>query len=262
MMPGSDKLCVQWNDFNYNVKAAFGELRGSNEFSDVTLACEDGSQVEAHKMILASSSPLFMDILRRSKHTRPLIYMRGTSSEDLTAIMDFVYFGEANVSSENLDTFLALAEELKLKGLVGKQENEQIDIIDPFSEMIASQDRQKPKQIHKKDETNLTEHESQKYDNGISPKMQVALLKETASADLQHLDEKVKSMMTRSKDNLDSQGQKATVCTQCGKEGQKKVIRDHIEANHITGVSHSCDQCGHNTSTRAALLRHTKSKHQ
>ena len=45
--------------------------------------------------------------------------MRGLRSEDLLAIMDFLYCGEANVLQENLDAFLALAEELRLKGLTG-----------------------------------------------------------------------------------------------------------------------------------------------
>ena len=32
---------------------AFGNLREDYDFADVTLACEDGQQVEAHKVILA-----------------------------------------------------------------------------------------------------------------------------------------------------------------------------------------------------------------
>jgi len=39
--------------------------------------------------------------------------------EDLVAMIDFLYFGEANVYQENLDSFLAVAEELQLKGLMG-----------------------------------------------------------------------------------------------------------------------------------------------
>ena len=35
------------------------------------------------------------------------------------AMLGFFYFGEANVYQENLDTFLAFADELKLKGLNG-----------------------------------------------------------------------------------------------------------------------------------------------
>merc|ERR1719319_919402 len=34
-------------------------------------------------------------------------------------MLDFLYFGEANVYQENLDSFLAVAEELQLKGLMG-----------------------------------------------------------------------------------------------------------------------------------------------
>ena len=65
----SEKLCLQWNDFKENATTAFGSLREDNDFADVTLACEDGEQVEAHKVILASSSPFFKNLLKRNKHT-------------------------------------------------------------------------------------------------------------------------------------------------------------------------------------------------
>ena len=55
----SEKLCLQWNDFQENVKVAFRNLRGDETFTNVTLACEDGHQIEAHKVILAASSPFF-----------------------------------------------------------------------------------------------------------------------------------------------------------------------------------------------------------
>ena len=37
----SDKLCLQWNDFQENIKNAFGNLRDNSDFTDVTLASED-----------------------------------------------------------------------------------------------------------------------------------------------------------------------------------------------------------------------------
>ena len=113
----SEKLCLQWNDFQNNVKSAFGSLRKSHDFVDVTLASEDGQQIQAHRVILAASSPFFQTILQKNKHTHPLIYMRGVRSDTLTALVDFLYYGEANVYQEDLDTFLAIAEELQLKGL-------------------------------------------------------------------------------------------------------------------------------------------------
>ena len=118
----SEKLCLQWNDFQKNIKSAFENLREDKDFKDMTLVCEDGQQVEAHKVILAASSPTFKTLLGRNKHPHPLIYMRGMKANNLLAILDFLYVGEANVFQEDLDAFLAIAEELKLKGLMGNSE--------------------------------------------------------------------------------------------------------------------------------------------
>ena len=51
-----------------------------------------------------------------------LIYMKGMKCDDLTAIVDFVYYSEINVYRENLDSFLAIAEEIQLKGLEGSRD--------------------------------------------------------------------------------------------------------------------------------------------
>ena len=99
----SEKLCLQWNDFQNNVINAFGHLRDTTDFVDVTLACEDGRQIEAHKVVLAASSPFFEKILKGNKHSHPLIYMREMKSDDMIAIVDFLYFSKANVYQENLD---------------------------------------------------------------------------------------------------------------------------------------------------------------
>ena len=87
----SEKLCLQWNDFKENANCAFGSLRNDKDFTDVTLACEDGQQMEAHKVILASSSPFFQKILQKSKHHHPLIYLRGFQSNNFLSILDFLY---------------------------------------------------------------------------------------------------------------------------------------------------------------------------
>ena len=54
----SFNLCLKWNDFQENLNSAFGGFRNDEKFSDVTLACEDGAQIETHKVILAASSPV------------------------------------------------------------------------------------------------------------------------------------------------------------------------------------------------------------
>ena len=79
----SERLCLQWNDYKEHVNSALGRLRSDKEFTDVTLACEDGQQIEAHKVVLASSSPFFEEILQRSKNPHLMIYLKGFKSKDL-----------------------------------------------------------------------------------------------------------------------------------------------------------------------------------
>ena len=48
----AEKLCLQWNDFRDNALTAFRILRDDKDFADVTLVCEDGQLVEAHKVYI------------------------------------------------------------------------------------------------------------------------------------------------------------------------------------------------------------------
>ena len=146
-MSATDKVCVKWNDFQEDITTSIVSLRDDNEFTDVTLACEDGQQVETHKVILASSSLFFQNLLKRYKHSHTLIYMRGTKSLDLLAIVNFLYYGEANIYQENLDTFLNLAEELGLKGL--KRENSDEKNIEEQSVNPGNNQKQNPKKINR-----------------------------------------------------------------------------------------------------------------
>ena len=196
----SEKLCLKWNDFQENVKTAFGNLREDKHFTDVTLACEDGQQLEAHKVILAASSPFFQKLLEWNKHPHPLIYMRGLKSEELLAILDFLYFGEINVLQEKLESFLALAEELQL---------------------------------------NFTNNQ--------------------IGTNLEDLNEKIKTMMTTTARSAD--GKYIATCNICGKEATAGNLPNHIEANHIIGVSYPCHICGKVSKSRNALRMHKNRDH-
>jgi hypothetical protein len=101
-----------------------------SDFFDVTLATSDsGSQsLQAHKVILSACSDFFKQMLRQQSrvhaHPHPFIYLRGISYHDLLSVLDFMYHGEVNVSQENLNSFLIVAEELQVKGLTNKEQAE------------------------------------------------------------------------------------------------------------------------------------------
>merc|ERR1712038_2052798 len=110
------QFCLRWNDFESNISVAFRELREEKDFFDVTLACDD-SQVQAHKVILSACSPFFRNILRRNPHQHPLLYLKGVKYKELLSVLNFMYQGEVNVAQEELNSFLAVAEDLRVKGL-------------------------------------------------------------------------------------------------------------------------------------------------
>ena len=117
---GSDKFCLEWNDFETNISSAFRELREDKDFFDVTPVCDD-EQIQAHKVILSACSSFFRNVLRLNPHQHPLLYMKGVKFSDLQAVLTFMYHGEVNVAQEELNSFLSVAEDLQVKGLTQTQ---------------------------------------------------------------------------------------------------------------------------------------------
>ena len=223
----------------------------------MTLSCEDDKQVEAHKFILAASSPFFKDILKRNRHPHPLIYMRGLKSEDLVAIIDFLYFGEANVFQENLDSFLALAEELRLKGLTGSGDSgEAKEPTKDFKENFENAPIKR--EIAKQ---NPAPSRAQ-YQTPTSTNTAIATVNSSIDASNQDLDNQITSMLTKTGIKHSNGHEFLFSCNICGKEAKSSNMRDHIEANHITGFSHACNICGNVSRTRNALGVHKHRNHK
>ena len=70
---------LRWNDFPTNVVTNLQEMREDNDFYDVTLACDEQSFIQGHKVILSASSPYFKSILKRSPiNQHPIVVRSGT----------------------------------------------------------------------------------------------------------------------------------------------------------------------------------------
>ena len=253
----SEKLCLQWNDFKENITASFGKLRHDEDFADVTLVCEDGKQVDAHKVILATSSPVFQKIFKRNKHAHPLLYMRRMKSKDLLAILDFLYCGETNVYQEDLESFLAIAEELELKGLMEKTNQEEQEIPTKPSDVPLAAN------AAFKDETRLTKSTPIPSPPASSrdSKVRTVAVAIEHSANIQEVDEQINSLMTKSS-RKNKYGYPIYVCNVCGKDGYHRQLRDHIEAKHLEGISVHCNFCEKMFRSRNAKACHVSTYHK
>ena len=179
--------------------------------------------------------------------------MRGIKSDDLLAIVDFLYRGEANVFQENLDSFLAIAEELQLKGLMGKTDEKFQDF---------EEDKKLPTlSPHVNTNSNLS-NPSLKSTKIHNPQENRSLaIPSNFSRDLEELEERVKSMMEKSENNYANQSRKADRCKVCGKEGMSNAIKDHIEANHLEGIVIPCNLCDKTFRYRNGLRKHKRQHH-
>ena len=123
MASQTENFCLRWNDFEKNISLAFREIREEKEFFDVTLACGN-RQVQAHKVILSACSSFFKSILKQNPHQHPLIYLKGIGYNEMVHVLSYMYHGEVNVAQDDLNSFLAVAEELEVKGLTNGEQSD------------------------------------------------------------------------------------------------------------------------------------------
>ena len=114
-----EKFSLKWNDFQTNVSSTFSSLRQEEHLFDVTLVSDDEQHISAHKLVLTASSEFFKNILKKAKHSNPMIFLSGFKSRDLFLVMDYIYQGEVQILQTDLDQFLHVAQQLKIEGLIG-----------------------------------------------------------------------------------------------------------------------------------------------
>ena len=88
----------------------------NNQFLDVTLLTET-EEISAHKLILSAASPVLRRIFERSSERHPIVFMKGSKPQHIRALLDYIYKGEVLVESRDLNDFINLVDDLKIKGL-------------------------------------------------------------------------------------------------------------------------------------------------
>lgn len=157
------EVCVTWNEYQKKRKSISSHLLESSEFADITLVSEDGQQFKGHKAIMGSSCPFFEDLLRRNDHSHPLVHMFGVNSKELSALLNFLYKGEASMLQEDLQGFIVLARKLNLTGLTKTQDLSE----DVFSD--ASKTKEEGVKTCTSPGTALPNSKTEKQINGVLP---------------------------------------------------------------------------------------------
>merc|ERR1711874_167722 len=64
-----------------------------------------------------------------------VIYLRGVNSRDLKFILSFMYQGEVSIAQDHLNSFLAVAEDLQVKGLTQERNSRDASKPSPSTKM-------------------------------------------------------------------------------------------------------------------------------
>ncbi|CAH0712768.1 unnamed protein product, partial [Brenthis ino] len=110
------QFCVRWNSYHTNLQAVFPRLLLTEQFADVTLACE-AKQLRCHKLVLSACSAYLERLLLQNPCDHPIVLMRDMRFSEMQALVDFMYKGEVNVTQEELPSLLKSAEALQIRGL-------------------------------------------------------------------------------------------------------------------------------------------------
>ncbi|XP_018023122.1 longitudinals lacking protein, isoforms H/M/V isoform X15 [Hyalella azteca] len=118
----SGLLSLKWNNHRSTFFHVLSTIRSKESYCDVTLAC-DGRFYSLHKFVLSTCSEYFEEMFERTQCKHPVIVLKDINSEDLEALLNYMYVGEVNVVQEKLAGLIKAAECLKIKGLAVPDED-------------------------------------------------------------------------------------------------------------------------------------------
>ncbi|KAJ8984294.1 hypothetical protein NQ317_009778 [Molorchus minor] len=97
----------------------------SENYADMTFICDDKTTLSAHKLIMASASPLVRRILGETAHAHgpSVVLIPGIKSCHLRHLLDFLYNGQACIKSNELDSIQELFELLQIKSDIWQSSN-------------------------------------------------------------------------------------------------------------------------------------------
>ena len=90
-MDDDNLVIISWQDFESSSPEIIRNLWKDENFSDVTLATDDGQIVRAHRVVLCSASSKLKMLPMVHKQDNPIVYLPGFDSGHLVNLVQFIY---------------------------------------------------------------------------------------------------------------------------------------------------------------------------
>ena len=223
---------LEWKGFKATTGKAFQNLFDDQDFTDVTLACEDNARLEAHKVILSSCSEFFSKILRQNPNPHPLIFLQGVCLRDLELLKRFMYLGSTRVGFDRIDNFMEVSKRFL------NQPSE-----DYFPKPVKSIKKERLVKTEKL--KNNLKSEKREDERAFESESYKPTIKSTVLTELSNILGEAESQ----------------ACQQCDfKSESKKLLKRHIYVKHAN-VACTEPGCGKILKNRGIWKEHIKNKH-
>ena len=233
------KLSLSQKDFELFKESSLKDNLVKRRFADVTLACNDDKQVDAHRIILSAQSLFFRRIFEVNNRRDILIYLHNISSSEMENMLEFLYFGQAEVNESVFEKFIALGKIFEIKVFTDLELNSSNDPESMTETLLGAG--------YEGDNLLINKSLLKRQPNGKYPCDQ---------CDYQSV---VRSGVRRHQERVHL-GIKYS-CDECTKKyGDPYDLRIHKQSAH-EGVFYKCEQCGKTFPQHKTLLLHER-EHQ
>ena len=267
------------------------ELLEEDHFKDVTLVSDDLHVVKAHRALLSKSSDVLRQILLLKDDKDPIIFIRGSTREQLKSLLNFIYLGETEVTEEDMNTFVQLAKDFKVKEFTDTKTKKElagiIENIEPKSKENSSSIDGKVNEIEKElgynDNMNWKEETVNEKIQEVGEVNENEMSEDDIDIDIDFYDPDASSLPTEAYKNIqEDNGRKM--------QDTEKIIKQEVKSHEIDGrieckdtdcekifttsynmkvhyrVSHEgfslkCDICGYKTTRTNIMRKHKQNYH-
>ena len=123
------KLRLQWRDHGNELSRLSRDVFCREDLSDVTLTCRGGAPFSAHKMILAAASTYFRNFfmeVRGKINQHQVIFMKDIEPSEMEYLLQFIYLGEVDIPSLELERLITISKDLGIIGLDAVKKEEDV----------------------------------------------------------------------------------------------------------------------------------------
>ena len=236
---------LTWKKFQPHFQNLFLQLHKVQNFADVTLVSEDYIKFQAHKVVLSSASSVFRNLF---EEVHSEIYLCGVNGHEIESLLQFVYLGRTELSSQRFNEFMDLAKCLGIN-------------MDSMLETLKTPQIVTNLMIKAK-QTIMTECPTKK--SGNTKEAQKVVNKPPKSGNSSNSRMGIPHQTNSSAKNLNTENIKEEIyrCKDCDFTSLKRFkLKFHIEAKH-DGVKYTCNECEYSSINKHTVIAHKKSKHE